>query len=115
MIKVTCAKDGEKLSSIDLDSINEIVADYEKKVDRYLKNITSFEVHLKCFQKQGIIKRYYTNARVTSPKHLFDVSAEAWILRDCVKEAMNKLLSEIERKCHSSDLHGVHRASTKFC
>ncbi len=108
-IKLSCGKGGENLSVNDKELINSLAEECLAKVERYLKEIISFDVHLKCFQKQGNIKRFYINARLVAPRHNFDVSAENWILHDAVKEAMGKLLNEIEHKCRASDSHGAGR------
>lgn len=106
-VKLSCGSGN--LSSSDKDMIKSIADEFYAKIERYLKEILSFDVHVKCFEKKGNVKRFYINARVVAPRHSFDVSAENWVLHDAVKEAMVKLMNEIESKCHASDGHGVGR------
>ena len=106
-VRLSCGKGGKDLSASDKQLINSLADEYLAKIERYLKEIISFDIHLKCFEKKGNVKRYYINARLIAPKREFDVSAENWILHDAVKEAMQKLLNEIESKCHASDNHGI--------
>lgn len=107
MIKLSCGKNAGTLSSGDKDMINSIADEYLAKIERYLKEIISFDIHLKCFEKKGNVKRFYINARLIGSGKNFDVSAENWILRDAVKDAMERLMNEIEHKCHASDNHGI--------
>ena len=107
MINLSCGKGGENLTQSDKDLINTVADEFYSKIERSLKDITSFDVHVKCFQKEGNVKRFYINVRLSAARRNFDISAENWILHDAVKEAMEKLLSEIESKCHSSDNHGI--------
>lgn len=108
-IKISCGKGSENLNSFEKGSVESLINEYSNKIQRFLKDIISFKVHLKCFQKEGNVKRYYVNVLIVIPKHNFDVSCEGWILHDVVKDAMERVLNEIEGKCHASDSHGVGR------
>jgi hypothetical protein len=107
MVKISCGKGGENLSESDRQLIDSLAEECLAKIKRSLKEVISFDVHLKCFEKQGNVKRYNVNVRLVAPKHNFDVSAENWVLHDAVKETMQKILNEIESKCHASDSHGI--------
>jgi hypothetical protein len=106
-IKLSCGKNAGTLDSSEKEMINSIASEYAIKFERSVREVISFDIHLKCFQKKGNIKRYYINARLLVPKYSFDVSSEGWILHDVIKDAMQRLMNEIEGKCHSSDNHGI--------
>lgn len=106
-VKLSCGKEGEKISEYDRETVNRIAEEYKLKIGRFLDEIVSFDVHLKCHQKEGNIKRYVVEVKIISPKHIFESSSDEYNLRDAATHAMKKILNEIEHKTYASDKHGV--------
>lgn len=98
-IKLTCGKGAENMTSDEKLTIDKIINEYNDKITRHIGKEPDFlEVHVKCHLKEGISKRYAIEARLMSDKFRFEAGAEEWNLSNAVREAMKKLMSEIEHK-----------------
>lgn len=111
-IKITCGND---LGEGDKDLIHKISDEFYPKIERVLKDISSFDVHVKCSKKDGNVKRYIINAKIIAPKNIFDIETEGYNLAKAVREVFVKILSSIESKCHTSTYHGVHGKDLRKC
>lgn len=100
-IKISCGKEGEKITQIDKDIVKSISEEYKEKIERYLKDIISFDLHIKCHHKVGNLKRYEVIARINSPGHYFETSSDEYNLKDASHKTMEKLLGEIIHKTKS--------------
>jgi ribosome-associated translation inhibitor RaiA len=104
IIALSCGKDGEKVDETEKDLVKSISEEYKAKIERYLKDIISFDVHIKCHHKKGNIKRYVVVAGVISSGYNIKAKSDEYDLRDAATKCMQKLLSEVEHKTHSGKI-----------
>lgn len=102
-IKISCGKGAEDISSYEKDTIKDMSQEYYGKINRNLKNIISFDVYAKCYKKEENVKRFQINVKVISPNHVFESSSDKFGLLEAIKDAMQKIINEIEHKTHSSE------------
>jgi ribosome-associated translation inhibitor RaiA len=102
-IKISCGKGTENLSDYDKNLINGLSEEYEKRIERHFNDINLFEIRVRCFSKEGNVKRYEIDARVIVPGFNFEASADERILQAAVNNALDKIMNEIEHKVHLSN------------
>ncbi len=103
-MKISCGRGAEDLGEYEKGIINRLSNEYFEKIKRGLKEVViSFDVHVKCFEKKGNVKRFSVDARLKSPGHEFEASVEEWKLADAVHKVLEKIMNEIEHKTHASD------------
>jgi ribosome-associated translation inhibitor RaiA len=102
-VKISCGKGVESLDEYERGIIERLTIEYKAKLERHFENITSFDVHIKCFYKEGTVKRYAVGTRLIVPGHSFETSADEYDLHDSVHKALTKLMNEIEHKMHLSN------------
>jgi len=101
-IKISCGKGAENLSDYDKNLIKGLSEEYKKRIERHF-NVNLFEIRVKCFSKEGNVKRYLIDARVIVPKFNFEASADERSLSIAVHKALKKIMNEIEHKTHLSN------------
>jgi len=126
-IKTIHAKGVESLSERQKQVVNRLLNEYYPRIQRQLKNITSFEVDIKkyekaapskgkekdtnkkrkkgVFVKSGKDKKYSFNIKVVGPAGIFKGDYADWDFTRVIHKVMNKVMNEIEQKMHSSDQH----------
>ena len=97
-IKLNCGKGAENLSTDEKLIIDKITKEYEDKITRQIGKPDYLEIHLKCHEKDGNVKRFSIEARIGIGKNRFESSADDWNLTDALHKLMKKLMSEIEHK-----------------
>lgn len=102
-IKISCGKDSKEIGDYEREIINRIAFEYYSKIERHFNEVTSFEVYLKCFEKNGNVKRYQVDVRVNVPGYRFEASSDERDLHESLKYALEKIMAEIEHKIHISN------------
>ena len=93
------------LSLSDKKDFQRLLDEYALKIERQLKNIDSFIIHLKEHGKGGKRKKYSIHVRVTAPTHTIEADAADWDFLRTVHKVFNKLGEEIEHTFHIRDQH----------
>ncbi len=102
-IKISCGKGAENLSDYDKNLINGLSKEYMNKIERHFGDVNLFEIRVKCFSKEGNVKRYLLDARVIVPGYDFEASADERNLSIAVHKALKKIMNEVEHKTHLSN------------
>ncbi len=108
-IKISCKNINRELSAYDKEIIQRFTNEYKAKIERHFKDITSFEIYVKCHLKKSVIKRYDVDARLIVPGFKFESSSDEFKLVDALHKALERLLNEIERKAKISNQGNVFR------
>ncbi|MEK6859887.1 MAG: HPF/RaiA family ribosome-associated protein [Nanoarchaeota archaeon] len=97
-VKLNCGRGGESLTDEEKDIVLRISEAHSEKISRYIKNINSFDVHLKCHKKKSNVKRYEIAVRITGDGMIFEAETDEWDLKKAAVKAFDKILSEIEHR-----------------
>jgi hypothetical protein len=97
-VKLTCGKGAENLSTDEKLVIDKITKEYEDKINRQIGKIDYLEIHLKCHEKEGNVKRFSIEARLAIGKSRFESSSDDWNLNEALHKLMKKLMSETLHK-----------------
>lgn len=108
-IKIIHAKGVKILNEKQKQLVNRLLNEYYKKIQRQLKNETSFEVHVKNYEKEGKAKKFSINIKAVAPTRIFEANASDWDLARAVHKVLNKILNEIEHRLHASEQHSKVR------
>jgi ribosome-associated translation inhibitor RaiA len=101
-MKISCGKGAYQLDEFEKNVVEKIASEYKMKIERHFKDIISFDVYVKCFSKEGNVKRYEINSKLIVPGHVFETSSDEYKLHDAIIKALEKLMTEIEHKIHVS-------------
>ena len=93
------------LEERDKKDFEKLFNEYSVKIQRKLKNISSFAIHLKEYEKDGLRKKFSVPVRVVAPTRIFEADAANWDFKRTLHKVFNKLEQEIEHKFHVSDEH----------
>jgi len=93
--------------------VNRLLNEYYPRIQRQLKNFTSFEVDIKNYKKEGKQKKFSINLKVVVPTRIFKANAIDWDLARALHNVLNKIMNEIESKMHSSNQHSKIRRLQK--
>ncbi|HJZ18634.1 MAG TPA: HPF/RaiA family ribosome-associated protein [Candidatus Nanoarchaeia archaeon] len=102
-----------ELQTIDFDLLDEsdkrdfsrLFNEYSKKIGRKLKNISSFIVHIKEYNKSGMRKKFSIHVRVIVPTRMIEAEAFDWDFKRALHKVFKKLEEEIERRFRVSNEH----------
>lgn len=78
--------------------------EYSKKIERKLKNVESFRVHLKEYSSGGKIK-FSIHVLVTYAGKSLEADSFDWDLKRVFHKVFNKIEHEIEHRFHVSNQH----------
>ncbi len=70
------------------------------KIQRKIKNISSFIFHFKEYEKDGKVKKFSINSKIIFDNKIIEASAYDWDFNKSVHKIFNKLNEEIEHKFH---------------
>lgn len=84
-------------------TINKLLKDYYKKLQRKIKNDFSLKVYIKEYNKEGKRKKYSINAEVVSSGKTFKANSYEWDLATVIHQVFTKILTQIEHEFHVSD------------
>jgi hypothetical protein len=99
---------GVKLSEKELWELEKLTSEYELKIARKMRldteNVT-INIHIKAHEKEGTKEKrqkYNVHVEVRNSEVLGSLG-EDWDIAAAIHKAMEKILSELEHKFHSSD------------
>lgn len=98
-------KGADLLSEQEKILANKILNEYYPRIQRMLKNLTSLRLYVKEYDKGGKRHKYSFNIEVVSATQKFEANASDWDFARTLHKVLNKAMSEIEHKLHSSDQH----------
>lgn len=108
-VKLSCGKGAENLSEFDRQLIDKLSTEFREKIGRHFDEIIDFELHIKCFCKEGNVKRYEIGAKLSLPGKSFESSSDEYNLSEAVNTALKKLMHEVEHKMKVSDQGRTNR------
>ena len=84
----------KELNPEELPIANKLVDEYYEKISRSLHNITSLQVHFKCYNKEGEKRKFSIHAKAVAPTQIFvSTKAQDWDLA----RTMHKCFKDLER------------------
>ncbi|MBI2044386.1 hypothetical protein HYT24_03415 [Candidatus Pacearchaeota archaeon] len=90
----------------DRKDFEKIFGEYSRKIERKLKNISSFILYLKDYSKEGKRNRYSLHLRAISPAgKTFEASAIDWDFKRTLHKIFTKMENLLEKEFHLSDQH----------
>jgi hypothetical protein len=113
----------EKIQYTGLDNIDDgerrtldkLSAEYYEKIQRSLQNVTSLQIHIKTYKKQGKVK-YSIHAKAVAPTKIFvSTKAHDWHFPTTLHKAFKDLEMQIQHRLHTDDQRpkGVYKRSGK--
>ena len=90
----------KELDDSEVEIVNRLAKEYYNKIQRAIKNITSFVIHVKSYEKTGNRKKYSVSLKVVAPTRTFDSKAADWELAKALHMAFNKVERMIEHRFH---------------
>jgi hypothetical protein len=111
-IKIIKGKGVEDLNLEEQDVFDRLVGEYSKKVERMSSEISSLEIYIKDYKKDGKSNRtrkYAVHLRVISPHPVIKTDADDFIFATALHKSFDKLLNELEHKFRKSDQHSNTR------
>ena len=93
------------LSEKEKQLITHLLNEYSVRIQRQIKNITSFNFDLKKYEKTGKMQKFSVHARVKGLTGSFEADYGDWDLARTIHKVFNKLMNEIEKRLHISDQH----------
>lgn len=85
----------DELKPEEIPEVNKLVNEYHEKIQRELSNITSLQVHIKCYQKDGEKRKFSIHAKAVAPTQIFaSTKAQDWDL----KRTLHKCFKDLERQ-----------------
>jgi len=93
------------LNDEEKETVNKLLDEYYKKIQRQTKKIISLKIHFKEYKKDGKRKKYSINAEAVTPAGIFSVSAFDWDFARTIHKAMKKIMNKAEHELHSSEQH----------
>ncbi len=98
----------EKIKIIGMKEINEdelvivngLAAEYYKKIQRMIKNITLITIHVKTHDKTGERKRYEIRLKVIAPTKTFDAESSEWDIAKAIHIVFKEMQKIIEHRFH---------------
>jgi len=112
-IKIIHAAGANSLKENQKQLVNRLLNEYYPRIQRQLKNFTSFETDIKNYEKEGKQKKFSINLKVIAPTRIFKANATDWDLARAFHKVLNKIMNEIESRMHSSDQHSKVRRLQK--
>lgn len=83
-----------------------LVSKFSRKIERKLKNISSFIINLKDYSKEGKRNKYSIHLRIiSSAGKTFEASATDWDFKRTLHKTFTKMENELEKEFHLSDQH----------
>jgi uncharacterized protein (DUF2461 family) len=106
---------GVKLSEKEIWELEKLSNEYEVKIARKIRQDTdnvTINIHIKAHEKEPEKKakrqKYNVHVEVKTTS-VFGSLGEDWDIATAIHKAMEKIISEIEHKFHSSDQHTKKR------
>ncbi|MBS3071113.1 hypothetical protein J4407_02325 [Candidatus Pacearchaeota archaeon] len=98
----------------DKKDFDKIFEEYSERIQKKLKNISSFTIHLKEYNKEGARKKFCVYIHILAPTRVaFKAEAFDWDFKRTLHKAFNKIEQEIEHKFHLSDEHQTRESFKK--
>ncbi|MDP2926175.1 MAG: hypothetical protein Q8N99_07395 [Nanoarchaeota archaeon] len=113
-IKISCGKSATELSDYEKGIIEKLTIEYREKLERHFENILKFEVYVKCFSKEGNVKRYQIDSKLIVPGYNFEASSDEHDLSKAVHKTLKKLMNEVEKKVKISNQGNLSRRPQNF-
>jgi len=104
-IGVIHAKGVDLLNEKEKQLVNRLLNEYYSRIQRQIKNLTSFNFDLKKYEKEGKAQKFSIHIGVEAPTGIFEADYADWDLARTIHKILNKLMNEIEKRLHSSDQH----------
>lgn len=80
--------------------VNKLLNEYYPKIKRQLKNVTSLNVHIKEYKKEGKRKKYSVNVKAMTATKIFEANACDWDFARTMHKVLNKIQIEIKGRFH---------------
>ena len=90
----------KELDDKEVETVNRLAGEYYNKIQRAIKNVTSFVIHIKSYEKTGKRKKYSVSLNVVAPTRTFDSKAADWELAKALHMTFNKVERMIEHRFH---------------
>ena len=85
----------DELQPAEIPLVNKLVNEYHEKLQRELSNMTSLQVHIKCYDKEGSKRKFSINAKAVAPTQIFSsTKAQDWDLA----RTLHKCFKDLERQ-----------------
>ena len=89
----------DELKPEELPIANKLIDEYYDKISRSLHNITSLQVHFKCYAKEGGRRKFSIHAKAVAPTRIFiSTKAQDWDLARTMHKCFKDLEREIQHK-----------------
>ncbi len=96
-------------------TLDKLSAEYYDKIQRSLQNMTSLQIHIKTYKKQGKPK-YSIHVKAVAPTKIFvSTKAHDWHFNNCLHMAFKDIQAQINHRLHSDDQKpkGIYKRSGK--
>jgi ribosome-associated translation inhibitor RaiA len=90
------------LSEEEKGVVNTLSTEYYQKIKRELKNITSIELHVKTYKKEGGRKKYSIHLKVIAPTRILESEEDDWDLARTLHRVYKNMENQI-RKAYRTD------------
>tara|TARA_Y100000310_G_scaffold293646_1_gene323388 strand:- start:267 stop:602 length:336 start_codon:yes stop_codon:yes gene_type:complete len=105
LMALISTKGFEVLEEQDKLDFDKLINEYAVKIERKVKNLDNFIIHLKEYKKLGNQKKFSIHVRIADSYKVFEADAADWDFKRTLHKVFNKLDSEIEHRFHTSDQH----------
>jgi hypothetical protein len=96
----------KELESLDQERVKDLAATYYDKIKRSLKNITTLQIHIKEYKKEGARKKYSVHIKAVAPtKVIVSTKAHDWDIARVMHKAFQDIEREIVHKLKTDDQH----------
>ena len=85
------------------EKLKDEAAKYYEKFGRYLRDITSFTVHIKEYKKEGTKCKYSLCVRLNAPSKIFEAEKTDWDFERTLHKTFKALDNEIKHYSHPED------------
>ena len=91
-----------ELEDVDQQMVQTLATEYYDKIQRELRNITSFVIHIKTYKKEGHRHKYSVHVKVIAPTRIFDSSKSpetaTWDLASATHNAFKNMERQIQQE-----------------
>lgn len=93
----------DNLNTAEKKTADELLGRYYPKIKRKTKSATKLKLQVKTYDKDGPKKKYSLNLTANTPMIKFEATDWDWDFARALHKVLNKLLTEIEHKFHTSE------------
>lgn len=102
----------ELLSDDENKDLEKLFSRHFQKIEKKLKNISSFHVHLKEYKKESNRKKFSIHLRIEAPtRRIFEADASGFDFKIVLHKLFKKINEELEHRFHLSNQHSKNKSN----